>query len=117
MRLQRAALLIRCVVVCFVRLAGTYEMGDGLGICTEATLRPDGTLSGIACGGEHIGVSGREFTGTWSLSGPRLHISTPSAEIGDSEVFFWQGIPAFVELQNKRGNQVEPWAVFRRASR
>ncbi|GAB3381868.1 hypothetical protein GCM10027432_09800 [Lysobacter fragariae] len=98
-------------------LVGTYYMGDGLGICMEVTLRPDGALSGVACGAEHIGVPGREFTGTWSLSGPILHVATPAGEIGDSEVFFWQGSPAFVELENKRGNRVERWAVFHKATR
>jgi hypothetical protein len=98
-------------------LIGSYNMGDGLGICTEATLSRDGSLSGVACGGEHIGLPGQEFTGTWSLSGSILHITTPTGQIGDSEVFFWQGSPAFVELQNKRGNRVEPWAIFQKATR
>jgi hypothetical protein len=98
-------------------LSGTYYMGDGLGICMEATLHPDGSLSGVGCGGKHIGLPGRPFAGTWALSGALLHITTPSGEIGDSEAFFWKESPAFVELKNKRGNQVRPWAVFRQATR
>jgi len=94
-------------------MIGTYVMGDGLAICMKATLRPDGSLSGVACAGDHIGLPSRTFAGTWSLSGATLHIITPSAEIGDSEVFFWQGAPAFVELRNKRGNRARPWAIFR----
>jgi hypothetical protein len=98
-------------------LAGTYSMGDGLGICMEVTLNPDGSLSGVACAGEHIGLAGRGFKGSWSLAGATIKITTPAGEAKDSEAFFWQGSPAFVELENKRGNRVEPWAIFHKASR
>jgi hypothetical protein len=72
-------------------LAGTYFMGDGLGICMEATLHPDGSLGGVACAGEHIGSPGREFKGSWFLDGATIKISTPAGEIKDAEAFFWQG--------------------------
>ena len=97
-------------------LAGTYFMGDGLGICMQVTLRSDGSLSGTNCSGEHIGTPSHDFVGSWSLDGANLKVSTPAGEIKDAEAFFWQGNPAFVELENKRGNQVSPRLVFRRSN-
>ena len=98
-------------------IVGTYDMGDGLGICMQVSLLPDGSLSGDECGAAHVGVPSHPFSGSWSLSGATLTFNTPQADLRTAEVFFWKGTPAFVELRNKHGSQAEPWSVFRKRPR
>ena len=95
-------------------LIGTYDMGDGLGICTQIALRADGSFKGFQCGGEHLSLPSREFSGTWSIEGAVMSFSTAGIDIGPAEAFYWKGAPAFVEIRDKRGDKVGTWAIFHR---
>jgi len=105
-------------------LAGIYDIqGDGLGICMTIALSASGQYKAINCGGAHRGDANSETSGSWQLSKNHIFFYDAkgrydaSAYLNYAEIFYHQGIPAFVLARHLHNGKVHEWFVFTKQPR
>ena len=102
-------------------LVGTYDMGDGLGVCKTIELRATGAYEITYCGAVHRGGESVTARGLWQSQGKYLFFynangeyNAPGADLTYAEIFFYQEKPAFALAKDLKHGRVHEWWVFSR---